>query len=231
MIMGSKQTKYQFHEITDYLGFEGFCNDLMIRLGFRNINPLGGFKDKGRDAIHFCTKDGCNTIFSYSVRKDWQAKLFEDLEKIQKYKHTCDQVYFVTTSEVSANDIDDMTENVLNTYGWALEIIHLERLATYVDGPYSDLKSLHPNIFFLPSSQNIDNTIGATPELDVLKYAELMLEKHNEWQEKYTPLLAKFREFEIFAIDKSENTDHRIPVLEIPKLSSLVILLGESGAG
>ncbi|MBD3338168.1 MAG: NACHT domain-containing protein [Candidatus Lokiarchaeota archaeon] len=229
--MGSKQTKYQLQTITDYFGFESFCNDLMIRLGFNEINPLGGFKDKGRDAIHFCKKDSYNTIFSYSVRKDWQEKLFEDLDKIKNHNHNCDQVYFVTTSEISANDIDKTILDVLQIYGWTLEIIHLERLATYVDGPYSELKNLHKNIFFLTSEQNIDALGEITPELNVLDYAKLMIERHNEWQEKYTPLLAKFREFEIFAVDKSEQKNKRVPVLEIPQLSSLVILLGESGAG
>jgi len=229
--MGSKQTKYQLEKNTDYLGFESFCNDLMIRLGFNDINPFGGYKDKGRDAIHITYKDEVNTIFSYSVRKDWQNKLFEDLEKIKKHGHKCDQVYFVSTSEISANEIDDTTKDVLQKYGWILEIIHLERIATYVDGPYSELKKLHNNIFCLQSNKSKKKKNKSLKKLDVFAYAKLMLERHKEWQEKYTPLLAKFREFKIYAIEKSEDKSQRIPVLKIPELSPLVILLGESGAG
>jgi hypothetical protein len=229
--MGSKQTKYQLERITDYLGYESFCNDLMLRLGFNDINPFGGYKDKGRDAIHISCKDKITTIFSYSVRKDWRDKLFEDLEKINNHGHKCDQVYFVSTSEISANEIDDTTKDVLQKYGWKLEIFHLERIATLVDGPNSELKNLHNNIFFLESNHREHEQNKSLDELDVLAYAKLMLERHKEWQEKYTPLLAKFLEFEIYAIEKSEDKSQRIPVLEIPKLGPLVMLLGESGSG
>lgn len=228
--MGSKQTKVQLVEITDYLGFEGFCNDLMSRLGFTNINPLGGFKDKGRDAIHISRTDGSTTIFSYSVRIDWKNKLFEDLEKIRHHDHKCDEVYFVTNQKVSANDIDSITKKVRQTFGWKLEIFHLERISTLVDNSCADLKALHPNIFFL----NIHIARDAQNkgvDFDVSAYANLMLDRHKEWQERYTPLLAEFREFEIYAAERAEQTNRRVPVLKIPELSPLVILLGESGAG
>jgi hypothetical protein len=32
---------------------------------------LGGFSDKGRDAVHVNRLDGVTTIFRYSVREDW----------------------------------------------------------------------------------------------------------------------------------------------------------------
>jgi hypothetical protein len=83
--MGSRVTKYDLEHVTDYIQFESFCNDLMSRQGYRNIEPLGGHKDRGRDAIDTDVSTGQVTIFTYSVREDWNVKLNEDLAKIRKH--------------------------------------------------------------------------------------------------------------------------------------------------
>ena len=54
----------------------------MSREGYKDIQPLGGHQDKGRDAIHHDKTTGTDTIFTYSVREDWNDKLNEDLKKI-----------------------------------------------------------------------------------------------------------------------------------------------------
>ena len=42
-------------------------HDLMALDGYRNIEPLGGSKDKGRDAIHVApSPNGESTVFAYS---------------------------------------------------------------------------------------------------------------------------------------------------------------------
>ena len=50
--MAANITIYCLEEVTDYFEFERFCHDLMALEGYSSIEPLGGFKDKGRDAIH-----------------------------------------------------------------------------------------------------------------------------------------------------------------------------------
>jgi len=52
MPMGANLTVYCLQQVTDYAEFERLCHDLMSLVGYASIEPLGGFKDKGRDAVH-----------------------------------------------------------------------------------------------------------------------------------------------------------------------------------
>ena len=226
--MGSKLTKLQLREITDYIGFESLCHDLMARQGYRNILPLGGFKDKGRDAIHVNQDSKRITIFAYSVREDWEKKLLEDLVKIKNHNHNCDEVIFVTTSEPTSTQIDFWKDKVQEDFNWILEFYHLERIATLIDSLYSDLKNLHPNIFFY--SEPSSSPLPGEP-IDLKIFADHMLNAFKEWQERYTPLLADHREFEMYAINTSPIGDQQVQVLRIPEIAPVVVLLGESGAG
>lgn len=150
--MASRFTKYDLEQITDYTGFESFCHDLMSKQGYKDIEPLGGNKDKGRDAIYVDKSTGEVTIFTYSVREDWQDKLYEDLDKIfKKYKHPCNKVVFVTTSSPTPTEKDNIKEEAKTKYHCRLEIYDLERIATLVDNQYESLRKLHPNIFLLSS--------------------------------------------------------------------------------
>ena len=156
--MPSEHTKIDLERITDYLGFESFSHDLMSREGYKDIQPLGGFKDKGRDAVHVAKSNGDTTIFVYSVRDDWSRKLEEDLTKIQTHQHICDAVVFVTTSALTAGIKDDLKTTVKTKYGWELEIFDLERIATLVDNHHEDLKSRHRGIFpALPGVLGVGN--------------------------------------------------------------------------
>ena len=105
--MASKTTKYDLTEATDYLGFESLCHDLMSREGYKSIQPLGGTGDKGRDAIHFDKSTSISTVFAYSVRKDWEKKLEDDLKPVSRHKHKCDQFVFVSTSLIPARKFDE----------------------------------------------------------------------------------------------------------------------------
>jgi hypothetical protein len=67
--MAANVTIYCLERVTDYTEFERLCHNLMALEGYRSIEPLGNFKDKGRDAIHVDTS-GRTTIFAYSVRED-----------------------------------------------------------------------------------------------------------------------------------------------------------------
>jgi hypothetical protein len=149
--MGSKFTKLDLERVSDYIEFESFCHDLMSREGYKDIQPLGGAQDKGRDAIHHDKSTGTNTIFTYSVREDWNDKLNEDLKKIQTHKHPCDRVVFITTSRVETTAQDKKQNKVKEKYGWGLQFYELERIATLIDNHYEELKSLHPDIFFFSS--------------------------------------------------------------------------------
>jgi hypothetical protein len=159
--VASNITIYCLEKITDYFEFERMCHDIMYLEGYHNIEPLGGFKDKGRDAIHV-NKDDTVTIFAYSVREDWRAKLAEDADKIRKHNHECDILIFVTTSPVSPGERDEAKNTILQEYDWQLELYSLERLRVLLDNAYSDIKRrypqiFHPNLLSLSDNSNISD--------------------------------------------------------------------------
>ncbi len=162
--MGANLTVYCLQELTDYAEFERLCHDLMVLVGYRSMEPLGGFSDKGRDAIHFSSTGGA-TIFAYSVREDWRAKLAEDANKIRKHNHTCDTIVFVTTSHVSAAERDEAAGSILDQYQWKLELYSLERLRTLLETQFQYVRANHPHIF-PPAFLEIEARIKQTQERD-----------------------------------------------------------------
>jgi len=144
--MGADLTIYCLKEVTDYAGFERLCHDLMAMVGYTLIEPLGGFKDKGRDAVHVSSSGG-TTIFAYSVREDWRAKLAEDSGKIYRHGHMCDKLVFVTTAEITPGERDEATNSINQQYNWELELYSLERLRNLLDTQFPHIKAHHPQIF------------------------------------------------------------------------------------
>src|SRR6266404_8278044 len=147
--MGSRATKYDLDNVTDYIQFEFFGNNLMSAEGYKNIEPLGGHKDRGRDAIDVDKTSGKVTIFTYSVQEDWNDKLDEDLEKIQNHGHLCNKVVFLTTGSPTTTQKDKKEAAVKKKYGWDLEFYDLERIATLVDTQHKDLRFLHRDLFYI----------------------------------------------------------------------------------
>lgn len=144
--MGANLTIYCLEQVTDYAEFERLCHDLMSQVGFKSIEPLGGFQDKGRDAIHV-SREGNITIFAYSVREDWRAKLAEDSGKIYKHNHKLTNLIFITTADISVGERDEAIQFINSRYGWKLDLYGLERLRNLLEVQFPFIKSLHPQIF------------------------------------------------------------------------------------
>jgi hypothetical protein len=146
---------YCLEHLTDYEQFERLCHDLMALDGYRNIEPLGGSKDKGRDAIHVDASSGKTTIFAYSVRDDWEKKLAEDSAKVHGHGHVCDQLVFLSTAAFTATERDHAVAHIRSTYGWSVELYGLERLSNMLRTTHRELVAQHPQIFcppFFPSA-------------------------------------------------------------------------------
>lgn len=165
--MPANVTIYCLEDITDYFGFERVCHDLMARKGYSKIEPLGGFSDKGRDAVH-TSEAGTKTIFAYSVREDWRAKLAEDAAKIDKHGHDCDELVFLTTARFSAGERDQAVKDIANRYGWRLELYGVERLRILLDVDYPDIRALHPHIFLPQFYASVAASPPATPSKEHL---------------------------------------------------------------
>lgn len=144
--MAANLTIYCLVELTDYAAFETLCSDLMILEGYQRLEPLGGFKDKGRDAIHF-SQTGVTTIFAYSVREDWRAKLSEDATKIKNHNHTCDELVFLTTATFTAGERDEAISFIASEFGWKLHLYGCDRLRILLDTQHPQVKYNHPQIF------------------------------------------------------------------------------------
>ena len=174
--MAANLTTYCLNETTDYLEFERLCNGLMSLEGYNSIEPLGGFSDKGRDAIHVNKSDG-TTIFAYSVREDSRAKLAEDAKKISDHGHVCDHLIFITTAKFTPSQRDEAVASIRDEFGWQLEVFGVVRLQILLDLQHPQIKNQHPAIFppaFL-AIQNQPNTstkpehlfISSVPEDEV----------------------------------------------------------------
>lgn len=144
--MAANLTIYCLENITDYLGFERLCHDLMALEGYSAIEPLGGFSDKGRDAIHVNASNE-TTIFAYSVREDWRAKLAEDAEKVYKHGHVCCRLVFITTANVTAHRRDEAVEFIRKEFDWELNLFDVERLRVLLEVNHPHIRGQHPGIF------------------------------------------------------------------------------------
>ena len=155
--MSANPTIYCLQHNTDYFEFERLCHDLMTLRGYSGIKPLGQFKDKGRDAIHV-DDTGKTTIFAYSVRENWRAKLSEDASKIHKHSHTSHRLVFVTTSNVGAGEHDEAVTAIRNQYGWELDLYPAERLRTMLDAEFPQVKKNYLHIFRLEAKGEPDKS-------------------------------------------------------------------------
>jgi len=138
---------YCLQELTDYVQFERLCHELMALEGYPSIEPLGGCKDKGRDALHVNQSTGKTSIFCYSVREDWRKKLEEDAAVIHKHKHPCHRLVYLSTEGYTPGDRDKAAKFIKQTYGWMLEPYGRERLRTLLADRHRHLIARHPHIF------------------------------------------------------------------------------------
>ena len=227
--MASRFILYDLEKITDYFGFELLCNDVMSLNGYKNIEPLGGFQDKGRDAIHKSINSGITTIFCYSVRKDFKSKLFEDLKTIKRHDHDCKDIIYITTSNISSSENDQLKEEIKNDYNWNLEIYDLMRLATLIETHYNKLIIRYPNIFILSSKIKEEDV---TKKLNIKLYTEYLLGLYNIWIKQYTPLFGDYREIDTYVLKNADDSEMDcIPITNIPSISPLSVILGEAGSG
>ena len=173
--MGAHLTSYCLEQITDYFEFEELCHDLMINLGYLAIEPLGGFSDKGRDAVHHNRNEKETTIFAYSVREDWRSKLSEDAGKIKGHEHDCDNLVFITTADFSAGERDQAILSIKEEFGWELDLFGLKRLRLLLDARFPEIKYRYPQIFppeFLAVQKEIDKNLSKPENVLILHSAE-----------------------------------------------------------
>jgi hypothetical protein len=165
---------YCLENVTDYDQFERLCHDVMVLEGYSNIEPLGGVKDKGRDAIHISRSDPDEvTILAYSVREDWRKKLAEDATKIRIHGHKCSHLAFICTALYSSSERDEAVSYIQKEFGWNLELYGLERLRVLLATKHGHVIAKHPQIFtppFFPTAGGV--TLAFSPDYLVIDHAD-----------------------------------------------------------
>lgn len=141
---------YCLEQNTDYAAFETMCADLMESAGFAGIEPIGGTRDSGRDALWSGSGDGGPVIFAFSCRKDWEHKLLEDCERIKECGHQVVKVVFVSSRPVQAQARDKAIQLVSERFGWCLDIYDVRRIRVMLKGDCRSVLTNHPNIFSPP---------------------------------------------------------------------------------
>ena len=113
--------------------FERLCTDLMHHAGYRQINPLGGSHDGGRDAelrpgFMGLDPSGATVFFQYSQDTQWERKLKKELKKVHSRGHSIKTFVFVTSRSVSGSKQETLRAKTQEEYGWNLVIYHRECL-------------------------------------------------------------------------------------------------------
>jgi hypothetical protein len=246
--MAADPLVYCLEQVTDYDQFERLAHDLMALNGYQNIEPLGGSKDKGRDALHSDKNgNGNNTIFAYSVREDWRKKLDEDSDKIRKHGHPCDSLVFLCTAPFTATERDEAYAYI-KAFGWDFELYGLERLRVLLATTCKEVVANHPQIFCSPFFPTVGG-LSISPRFDhlVLDFEDadstiaqwlarrLTLSGYRVWCRNLAPLAGTSANDSIKALIKSRAIRY-LPVLspasvvspELAARRALAHTMGES---
>jgi tetratricopeptide (TPR) repeat protein len=123
--------------------FERLCTDLLSREGYKDIVPIGGTHDRGRDAeirpLKGIKATGGITFFQFSLEERWESKLKRELEKICKHNHKINNYVFVTSRKVTGRKRDKLTSLVANQYQYDLIIYDREWLRHRLEEGHPDL--------------------------------------------------------------------------------------------
>ena len=184
--MSVDSIRYCLERATDSRAYELLCCDILSCDGYASIEPIGGTGDGGRDALHKASEiNGLTTIFAFSLRKDWKAKLREDCDRIKELGHVCDSIVFAFVTQPTPNERDALIASVKSDYGWELRLYGLERLRTQLSGPSNHLLSAYPSIF---SPRFFEHVAG---ELVGKEQRDLIVIDHDESDIAFASWLAR----------------------------------------
>lgn len=109
----------------DYNGFESLCSEMLFRMGYKDINPIGGTGDKGRDAeekVYSGTLGDQTIVFQFSVQETIESKVRDTLKKLKNNKIIANQVIFMFSRQVKTTTRDNLKEEAFIQYGYDIDI-------------------------------------------------------------------------------------------------------------
>lgn len=122
--------------------FEKICADIFFNEGYRNIIPLGGNYDNGRDAelLYYDENNELKIVFfQFSLESNWEKKLKRELVKLGEKHHVFHEYIFVTSQRVTGNKNDYYKEHILQKYGWDFKLFEREWLRIVLEEKYPQI--------------------------------------------------------------------------------------------
>lgn len=123
--------------------FERLCTDLMYREGYKDIIPIGGNYDNGRDAEirRLLGKNEYSeiTFFQFSLEKDWLNKFNREIEKTFSKHNNITHYVFISSSKITGNKRDELREKYYKDYKTNLIFYDREWLRTRLETASLDL--------------------------------------------------------------------------------------------
>lgn len=148
--------------------FERLCTDLLWREGYRDIVPVGGPRDHGRDAeirLFRGNHRGLGAIFfQYSLSKNWHQKLWTEQASIKALGHSISAFVFVKSRKVTGERRDALRERAKAEFGWSLEIYEREWLRHRLEEVHPDLAKRY--FTEIPRSKTFEDGIDYADGID-----------------------------------------------------------------
>ncbi len=131
-------TEYILQEIIKDFEFEKLASECMYKYGYVTIDPRGGSRDGGIDAVSVIrngeSSDGKRIIFHYSTEKDWERKLNMDVKKdIKNNEPKSTKLVFCTTQRIRGTKKSSVPKEILKKYGYEIEVFDLPRFQMMLD--------------------------------------------------------------------------------------------------
>jgi len=135
--------------------FERLSLDLLGREGYFQMIPLGGQKDNGRDAkVRTWSgkgERGSLVVFQFSMQRDWERKLRQDVQKVRKTSPEVTGFVFVSTQEITAARQDKLRKELQDEFGWSFTVYAREWLRHRLCELHQDLAKKYLGIELPPT--------------------------------------------------------------------------------
>jgi hypothetical protein len=132
---------YALKEYTDYSRFEQLAREVLRLEGFSRIEPYGGNKDGGRDAVQESLSHDPDqrTVFQFSLQEDVKGKVQETVAKLKKNGIEFRKLVYATNRDVSATLRDELKTEVRRDSEATLEIYDTNRIVPILGDPKNGL--------------------------------------------------------------------------------------------
>jgi len=139
------ETITKLEQFTDIVEFERLCCDILSGLKYKGIEPQStGRKDGGKDALLINEEN--KVVFHFSMREDWEKKMFEDLDTVKAMNKAFTNFVFVTNRATGGIKKDNLKQRVKTEYVMNLDIFDQERIRVELDNNRKDLREKYLKI-------------------------------------------------------------------------------------